>query len=710
MLHDPRLAVPPWLMPSLPPDVDRDPMALGLGALAAFLALVYLTACLNAARPRVRGALLGAAAVALVAAPTLAFVTMGAITGRPHGQDGGVVQLPLAIDKILAGESPYGADYSASILGRQARVSDFWSERGGNPILRHHAYLPGTHLLMLPFHLLGRVTGLFDPRLVTLLALALATLLAARLVATPERRLAAAAVVALNPLVYWQQIFGANDVLIVALLLATVALAGKGRPLAAAAVLGLACATKQLAWPFAPFLLLHLSGAGSWRDLVGPARRRLLAASAVAAAVFAVVVLPVAALDFRAFWADIVVYNVGLAGGDNYPLGGTPGFGFANLLIYSGAVGSLRDHVSFGPYYLLLVPLGLLLARAQLRERTGAFALLAGGTALLLSLYFSRVVHPNYLILAATLIPIAALMGARVPADVAVVPLLLLAIAVEVAEGAVLQAAWGDAVASRLPAHLDGLWRALSPRAGPDLTLDPLGLLLSATAAGLGIVLLTAGVLRARRSVRLALIAVAAVAVVIVPSLVMIRVAQASGVYRAQDRWAVALRPESAPGKAREAWSSSFRRDPPALLERGRALPAPRLREPRMLTLAMVPIAAALALALVAPGLRPLALGMALLAPPIAVGTVFGSGALVVLTSLGAAWWCAARGWLVAAGLAVVGALLASTPALAASAPGGGWVSAALYCAGTGAGWWLAAVIGAAVAGRTTETHEHEHE
>jgi len=708
LLHDPRLAIPAWLMPRLPAEVDRDPIALVLGALAAALALAYLVACLSAARPVVRGALLGAGALVLVVAPTLAFIAMGAATGRPYGQDGGVVQLPLAIDRILDGESPYGADYSASVLGRQARVSDFWSERGGNPILRHHAYLPGTHLLMLPFYLLGRAMGLFDPRFVTLLGLALAAVLASRLVETPERRLAAAAAVVLNPLVYWQQIFGANDVLIVALLLVAVTCAEAGRPIAAAAVLGLACATKQLAWPFAPFVLLHLSGAATWRDLAGTARNRLLSAIAVAAAVFAAVVLPVAALDFRAFWADIVVYNVGLPGGDNYPLGGTPGFGFANLLIYFGAVGGLRDHVSFAPIYLLLIPIGLLLGREQLRERTAATALLAGGTALLLSLYFSRVVHPNYLILAATLLPIAVLMRARVPADVVVVPLLLLAVAVEVAEGGVLQAVWNDAVAARLPGHLAGLWRTLAPRAGPDLTQDPLGLLLSAIAAGLGILLLAAGVLRASARARLAVVGVATIAVVVVPTIVAIRVAQASGVYRAQDRWAVSVRRDTAPGIAKEAWSTSFRRDPPATLERGDGRWSGLLREPRCITLAMIPILAALVLALVAPAHRPIALGLALLAPPIAVGTAFGSGALAVLTALAVAWWCAGRGSIIAAAIAAIVTLLAAAPGMAAY-PQGGWVNVALYSAGTGAGWWLAMIIWAALVGTGRRPDDREH-
>src|SRR6185295_11921298 len=128
------------------------------------------------------------------------------------------------------------------------------------------------------------------------------------------------------PLVYWHQVFGANDMVLVALLLLAVVLARAKRPLASGAALGLACATKQLAWPFAPFLLLSFAEAGSLRDLL---RRdsllRLRRPVLAAALVFAVVVLPVAALDFKAFYADIVAYNVGLPGGDNYPLGGTPG-------------------------------------------------------------------------------------------------------------------------------------------------------------------------------------------------------------------------------------------------------------------------------------------------------------------------------------------------------------------------------------------------
>jgi hypothetical protein len=119
----------------------------------------------------------------------------------------------------------------------------------------------------------------------------------------------------------------------------------------------------------------------------------------------------------------------------------------------------------------------------------------------------------------------------------------------------------------------------------------------------------------------------------------------------------------------------------------------------------MIPILAALVFALAAPADRPIALGLALLAPPIVVGTVFGSGALVVLTALAVAWWCAARGSIIAAAIAAIVAVLAGVPGMTVYADGG-WMNLALYCAGTGAGWWLAAIIAAALAaGRPDREH-----
>src|SRR5262245_31518005 len=251
LLHEARLSdLPAWLrvFVSGGTSFDRDPLALLLAAGCSGAAVALLWCALFGARARVRAAWLALGAGCAVIVPTVSLIAMGWAMDRPYGQDGGVVQLPLALDLLLQGRSPYGADYSASILGRQARVSPFWQAYGGNPLMHHHAYLPGTHLLMLPGHLLARALGIaFDPRLVTLLALLAAAWLAAVLVRRArgiEGALAAGAIVLVNPLVYWPFAFGANDILQVALLLGAVALAARGRPVWCAAVLGLACASK----------------------------------------------------------------------------------------------------------------------------------------------------------------------------------------------------------------------------------------------------------------------------------------------------------------------------------------------------------------------------------------------------------------------------------------------------------------------------------
>jgi hypothetical protein len=681
--HDARLeAAAAWLGPLLPAPsgaFDRDPIALLLAALATLLALAYAAQAAAGARPRTRASVLALAALLLVVAPSVSFIAMGVATDRPYGQDGGVVQLPLATDRILAAESPYGADYSGTMLARQARVSSFWDELGGNPILRHHAYLPGTHLVMLPLHLASNAAfGFFDPRTVTLLFYVVVVILASRLPGASDARLAAAGVAALNPLVYWHQIFGANDLVFVGMLLAAVLLVRRGRLVAAGALLGLACATKQLAWPFAPFLLLSLSSARSFRDLAQLAAwRRLAAPIAAAAGVFLLIVVPVAAIDVRAFWGDIVVYNVGLPGGDNYPIGGTPGIGAANFLIYFGHVTDLRQYFPFSVFYALLVPLGLLLARAQMRDGHPEWALATGSAALVASVYFSRVAHPNYLIPAAVCLPLAVLARKR-GADMALAPLLLLALAVEVAEGAAFRAAWEQAVSAGLVEGASGLWAALAPRAHPGLTSDPLGLLVSATAAGLGLLYLVLATTGASRRLRLAVPVLAAALLVVLPVLFLAGLGARTGIVRAQDPTVVQatadasrlLRgqspftpPADTTPQGREAFSTSFRLDPPAeilpvspLLPPGHGVLAALgrlvgLRDPRLVVVATLLVLAMVLAARFDGRRRRAAVGVALLLAPLALGTVLGAPFASSLLALVGACVARERGRLTLAGV-----------------------------------------------------------
>jgi hypothetical protein len=662
LFHELRdVARPAWLDAVLPRPAAvlyDDPVALLLALVATALAAAYAAAGLLGAGVRTRARLLALSATLVVALPTLAAIGIGRATGRPYGHDGGVVQLPLALERSLSGRSPYGADYSQSVLGDQSRASVFWQPLGGNPITRHHWYLPGMHLVMAPFFLASRaLLGWFDPRVVTLMGYAVAALLAARLFPDGERRLTAAGIVLLHPFVFWPQVFGTNDVLTAVPLLLAAWLARAGRPTAAAVCLGLAASVKQLTWPFVPFLLLYAADVGSAREaLRAGAAKRVLGLAAVVSAVFLALVLPLALRDWNAFADDILRYQTGGGGGDQYPLGGTPGFGFANLLIYAGSVTSLSQAYPFSRFALVFVAAGILLVRFQLRERGLAAALVAGSAALLVSLYFSRIPNPNYVTLAALFLPLALVMRPRLGVDSALVPLALLALALEASTHQLLATTWTSGAASLgLPSWL------LPAPAGPRWR-DPLSTGWSGLLAGFAIAYLFAAVCGLGRRGRTALLTMAASVAIGLPLAAVVRAGDAAGARRAQDRFlAEAIEAAEAPGPgpwaqragvARtpvvEAWAASWRKDPPRELPRtltspaafslGRLARALRLDDPRWLMALAIALSAAVALR-AAPPDAGLTLAAALCAgPPAVLAVVFGSGAALAVAAATSAW------------------------------------------------------------------------
>jgi len=258
------------------------------------------------------------------------------------------------------------------------------------------------------------------------------------------------------------------------------------------------------------------------------------------------------------------------------------------------------------------------------------------------------------------------------------VPLLLLAIAAEVADAALFRNAWEQAASAGLGESASGLVAMLAPRAHPGLTKDPLGRVVSATAAGLGLVYLVLATTGVSRRVRFAIPVLAAALVILAPVLFLAGVGARTGVVRAQDpivvqasadasrllqgRSPYAPPPETTP-RGREAVSASFRLDPPAEL-----LPSAPLVPPGPAVLAAVTrplgvrdlrLLAVLALSLLAGVLamrfegrrRRAAVGLALLAAPLALGTVQGAPFALSLLALAAAWTARDRGARVVAGL-----------------------------------------------------------
>ena len=383
LLHDERWPrCPAWLAPLLPAPRGAStaiPSRSLLGALAA------------AAGARLRGARALAGAVARCArrcsacgAPCWSwlpdasrFVAMGVAPGGRTARTAASCSSRSPSTGSSPGESPYGADYSDSMLGKQARVSDFWATHGGNPILRHHAYLPGTHLLMLPFYL-ARPRGLRRLR-PALRDAARATLARAasraRLVRRAARRLAAAAVVLRQPArLLAADLRRQRPARRGAAPAGGVCSAERGRPVLArrAAGPGLRDQAARLAVRAVP---ARRSSSGA--RVVRATRRaaspgaRCARRSLAAAAVFAAVVLPVAALDS----ARVL--------GRHRRLQRRPprrrqlparrharASAFANFLIYFGARRVACATTSRSArFYLLLVPLGLLLLRAAAARR-----------------------------------------------------------------------------------------------------------------------------------------------------------------------------------------------------------------------------------------------------------------------------------------------------------------------------------------------------
>jgi hypothetical protein len=185
---------------------------------------------------------------------------------------------------------------------------------------------------------------------------------------------------------------------------------------------------------------------------------------------------------------------------------------------------------------------------------------------------------------------------------------------------------------------------------------------------------------------------------VIVPTVTAMRVARASGIHRAAHPWSVAVR-HAATRPAQEAWSASFRQDPPRELEVARGWPVMgallrAVPDPRALSLIAIAVIALLAAAVFPAAQRPLVAALSLVTPPMVTGTIFGSAAAVLLLAMLASGWLAARG---RPALAIVAVLAGFASALAFTpAPGIGIGNYAAYFGRDGDWWPIAAIITAA--------------
>jgi hypothetical protein len=428
--RDPLLALDPWLLFLLGMvvalQVSGDPAfgslrqvsrwdgevvrtLLAVGAVATLL--LFVTAALalpgGAGRRSYRGlkrATLVVLGVLIVALPVAdrAFQRFASPHPLQFAHDGGVIQTEESARFLLHGVNPYAADFSRTPL----------AEVGIPGILHHNPYLPASFLIPAPLIALADAAGLrFDQRLVYLLLYAAGVWVAPLAFRHRGAGELAQTCFALNPLVLPFLVVGRNDIYVISFLLFACVALTRRHALAFFGWLALACAVKQFAWLAAPFLLVC-----AWKAWPRPALRRGLV---FGAALFAALVLPFLVWGPADFIDDVYRFNAGLSR-DSYPLGGTPGFGFAMLAAVLRWVPDRASYFPLTPYLLATAaPLGVLLLARLARRPAMAGAMVAAFLVSFWIFFFSRVFNNNYFGVLAFLLQ----MGALATADDALAPL-----------------------------------------------------------------------------------------------------------------------------------------------------------------------------------------------------------------------------------------------------------------------------------------------
>ncbi len=415
-----------------------DPVGLLLIALALACLLLYLLVDLATGRRQagdgLRGwtlwakwILLAAIITTAVVGPTLKLVLLRDGSGPgSYSHDGGVIQTEATLQFLFAGQNPYVEDYTETAMAE-------WGFGEFRTALYHYPYLPWTFLFSAPFYALGQTLGFYDQRLVYLLLLAIALALAPRVVAPPDdlsqsdvgqsdvsqksgyrsrRGLALVALLALNPIMALDVIFGQNDVFVLCWIVFSLAawrggqrrrLRGDARAVrwrwASAALFGLACASKPTAWFFAPFYGLLL--VADERDLLARGSSGLLRLvpqivwrAWPALLVFALILAPYLLDAPDALVDDVWRWSSG-AGATGYQIWG---WGGSNFVL---AFGGVADRFAQWPFWLTEIALaGPLLGwfvQRQQRGNTLANACWHYGVLLLAFFYASRFLNENYL-------------------------------------------------------------------------------------------------------------------------------------------------------------------------------------------------------------------------------------------------------------------------------------------------------------------------
>ena len=385
-----------------------EPIGLVLNAIVLGLFAIYALVDLALREPRRstwKAWLLAGIVVCAVLLPTAKLILLRQGSGpASYTHDGGVIQTEATIRFLLEGKNPYTEDYTDTPMAE-------WGFNAYRTALYHYPYLPWTFLFSAPAYLLGQALGFYDQRIVYLVLFVLMLWLAKSLAPARQAGLALVAILALNPIMALDVIFGQNDVFVLAwLIFALVAwerwrqarMHGNGARwflMLSTVCFGLACASKPTAWFMAPFYGLLLvyddprlateGVRGAWRTVPQIFKRALPAITT-----FLLILLPYLVWDGWSLYDDVWRWSSG-QGPTGYQIWG---WGASNFVLAGGLV---ADRFGQWPFWALQIlvaaPVLVWFIARQLRANTLSNACWHYGLFLFVFFYGSRFLNENYL-------------------------------------------------------------------------------------------------------------------------------------------------------------------------------------------------------------------------------------------------------------------------------------------------------------------------
>ena len=320
----------------------------------------------------------------------IALRKMGASMFYTHD---GIIQTEEAVKFLDQGKNPYAENYQNTVFGQF--LNAYAGGQRENPAWYHYVYPPFYILFSWPFYkIIYLLFGFFDQRIILILVFLASLPIMYKLPENREKKLLGLIIYAFNPIFFPWFAYGFNDIFVFFWVLLSLYLLKLNKYGWSAAVLALACASKQQAWLILPFYFFYLYfKEDKIKDIVQRAisvLKKLLPYIIISLLIF----LPFLIWGFKDFIDDIYRYPTGSIE-TCLPM---VGYGLSHLIYKAGLVKSIWDYFPFWIIQIIIcLPLLYYLIKKQRDNNSLSSLFISYGLFLLVFWFFSRLFNDNYI-------------------------------------------------------------------------------------------------------------------------------------------------------------------------------------------------------------------------------------------------------------------------------------------------------------------------